>query len=66
MNQGARNNDVAEAGQAYNAHDALLALRATVEITNDREELRRIDAQLLQLSKTIKSKMGTRGRRRSR
>jgi hypothetical protein len=62
----AQNVGVVEAERAYNGRDALLALRATVEATNDRAELRRIDAQLLQLSKQIKGKMGVRGRRRSR
>jgi hypothetical protein len=55
-----------EGAREYNDRDALLALRAAVEAIDDREQLRRIDSQLLQLSAQIKSKMGVRGRRRSR
>lgn len=66
MKQGAQNNDVTVAERAYNDRDAMLALRSVVESTDDRDELRRIDAQLLQLSKQIKNKMGSRGRRRFR
>lgn len=51
-----------ERAREYNARDIVLALRASVESTSDRDELRLIDAQLGNLREQIRRKMKGRGR----
>jgi hypothetical protein len=50
--------------RGYNGRDAVRILRASVEATNNREELRLIDSQLTQLLRQVREKM--RGRKASR
>jgi hypothetical protein len=50
--------------QGYNGRDAVRLLRASVDATEDRDELRVIDSQLRQLLARIREKM--KGRRSAR
>jgi hypothetical protein len=50
--------------QGYNGRDAVRLLRASVDATDDRAELRVIDSQLRQLLSKIREKI--RGRRPAR
>jgi hypothetical protein len=54
----------AATAQGYNGRDAVRLLRASVDATDDRDELRVIDSQLRQLLARIRDKMT--GRRRPR
>lgn len=57
-------NHTREAERGYNGRDAVRLLRASVEATDNREELRLIDSQLRQLLRQVRDKM--RGHKASR